>query len=48
MEVRKALETAAGAGFNLHILGNGKVKRQKPAAGTLIPAGSQIAVQCGR
>jgi cell division protein FtsI (penicillin-binding protein 3) len=48
LEVRKALETATNAGFNLHIIGNGKVTKQKPAAGVLIPTGSQIIVQCGR
>ncbi len=48
LEVRKALETATAAGFNLRIRGSGKVMRQKPAADALLPVGSQIVVQCSR
>ena len=48
LPVRKAIEVAAGAGFEVEIAGSGTVREQAPAAGTNVAAGTKIAVKCAR
>jgi cell division protein FtsI (penicillin-binding protein 3) len=46
--MRKVIELAAAAGLEVQINGNGTVREQAPAAGTLVPPGTKIVVRCGR
>jgi cell division protein FtsI (penicillin-binding protein 3) len=48
LPVRKVIEQAAAAGLEVQISGSGTVKEQAPAAGTMVAAGTQIAVRCAR
>ena len=48
LSIRKVIEQAAAAGLEVQITGNGTVREQAPAAGTMVPAGTQIVVRCGR
>jgi cell division protein FtsI (penicillin-binding protein 3) len=48
LPLRKVIEQAAAAGLEVHISGNGTVKEQAPAAGTMVAAGTQIVVRCVR
>jgi cell division protein FtsI (penicillin-binding protein 3) len=48
LSMRKVIEQAAAAGLEVQITGNGTVREQAPAAGTMVPAGTQIVVRCGR
>lgn len=48
LPMRKAIEAASAAGLNLRISGSGTVRRQSPAAGTTVAAGTPILVQCKR
>jgi len=48
LPVRKAIEEAAAAGLEVEIGGHGTVREQAPAAGTMVPPGSRVAVRCGR
>jgi len=46
--VRSAIEAAQDAGLELEAVGSGVARRQSPAAGTHVPAGSRVTVQFGR
>jgi len=46
--VRKVIEQAAAAGLEVQISGSGTVREQAPTAGTMVAAGTQIAVRCAR
>jgi cell division protein FtsI (penicillin-binding protein 3) len=48
LPVRKVVEQAAAAGLAVQIMGNGTVREQAPAPGTMVLAGTQIVVRCGR
>jgi cell division protein FtsI (penicillin-binding protein 3) len=48
LPVRKAIEAAAAAGFEVEIAGSGTVREQAPAAGTNVATGTKIAVKCAR
>jgi cell division protein FtsI (penicillin-binding protein 3) len=48
MPVRKVIEMAAAAGLEVRITGNGTVREQAPASGTMVAPGTQIVVRCGR
>ncbi len=48
LPVRKAIEVAAAAGFEVEIAGSGTAREQAPAAGTMVAAGTKIAVKCAR
>jgi len=48
LPVRKVIEQAATAGLEVRITGNGTVREQAPAAGTLVAPGTQIVVRCAR
>jgi cell division protein FtsI (penicillin-binding protein 3) len=47
LPIRKVIEAAAGAGFEVQISGNGTAREQSPAAGTMVEPGTQIQVRCG-
>jgi cell division protein FtsI (penicillin-binding protein 3) len=47
LPLRKVIEQAAAAGLSVQIAGSGVVRAQAPAAGTMVPAGTRIVVQCG-
>ena len=42
------IELAATAGLEVQVSGNGTVREQAPAAGTMVAPGTQIVVRCGR
>ncbi|HEX5235178.1 MAG TPA: penicillin-binding transpeptidase domain-containing protein [Silvibacterium sp.] len=46
--VRAVIEQAGAAGLGVQVLGSGIARQQVPAAGTKVPAGTQIVVQFGR
>ena len=48
LPVRQVIMQAAAAGLGVQISGSGTVREQAPVAGTLVAAGTQIAVRCGR
>jgi cell division protein FtsI (penicillin-binding protein 3) len=48
LPVRKVIEQAAAAGLEVQITGNGTVREQAPAPGTMVAPGTQIVVRCGR
>jgi cell division protein FtsI (penicillin-binding protein 3) len=48
LPVRKVIEQAAAAGLEVQISGSGTVREQAPTAGTMVSAGTQIAVRCAR
>jgi cell division protein FtsI (penicillin-binding protein 3) len=48
LPVRKVIELAATAGLEVQVSGNGTVREQAPAAGTMVAPGTQIVVRCGR
>jgi beta-lactam-binding protein with PASTA domain len=48
LPVRKVIEQAAAVGLAVQISGNGTVREQAPAAGTMVATGTQIVVRCGR
>jgi cell division protein FtsI (penicillin-binding protein 3) len=48
LPVRKVIEQAAAVGLAVQISGNGTVREQAPAAGTMVASGTQIVVRCGR
>jgi cell division protein FtsI (penicillin-binding protein 3) len=48
LPVRKVIEQAGAAGLEVQITGNGTVREQAPAAGTMVAPGTQIVVRCGR
>jgi cell division protein FtsI (penicillin-binding protein 3) len=48
MPVRKVIEAAAMAGLEVQVTGNGTVRDQAPAAGSLVGKGTRIVVRCSR
>jgi cell division protein FtsI (penicillin-binding protein 3) len=48
LPVRKVIEQAAAAGFEVEITGSGSVREQAPAPGTMVAPGTKIVVRCGR
>jgi len=48
LPVRKVIEQAGAAGLEVRITGNGTVREQAPAPGTMVAPGTQIVVRCGR
>jgi len=46
--VRKVIEQAGNIGLGVQVLGTGIAREQAPAAGTLVPEGTQVIVQFGR
>ena len=48
LPVRKVVELAAAAGLEVQVSGNGTVREQAPAAGAMVPPGTQIVARCGR
>jgi len=48
LPVRKVIEQAAAAGFEVQIVGSGTAHEQVPAAGAMVRSGTKIVVRCGR
>lgn len=48
MPMRKVVETAAGAGLEVDVMGSGTAREQAPAAGTLVNPGTHVVVHCAR
>ena len=48
LPVRKVIEQAAAAGLEVQIAGNGTVREQAPAPGSMVAPGTHIVVRCGR
>jgi len=47
LPVRKVIEVTGAAGLEVQITGNGTVREQAPAPGTMVAPGTQIVVRCG-
>jgi cell division protein FtsI (penicillin-binding protein 3) len=47
LPLRKVIEVTAAAGLEVRITGNGTVREQAPAAGTMVVPGTQIVVRGG-
>ncbi|MGA2536323.1 MAG: penicillin-binding protein [Terracidiphilus sp.] len=47
LPVREVIERAGAAGLAVQVSGNGTVKEQAPAAGTMVATGTQVVVRCG-
>jgi cell division protein FtsI (penicillin-binding protein 3) len=48
LPVRKVIEQAAAAGFEVQITGTGTAREQAPAPGSMVAPGTKIVVMCGR
>jgi cell division protein FtsI (penicillin-binding protein 3) len=48
LKVRKVIEQAAAAGLEVQVSGNGTVREQAPAPGTMVAPGTKIVVRCER
>jgi cell division protein FtsI (penicillin-binding protein 3) len=48
LPVRKVIETAAVAGLEVQVTGNGTVREQAPLAGSMVGKGTRIVVRCSR
>jgi cell division protein FtsI (penicillin-binding protein 3) len=48
LPMRKVIEMAAAAGFEVQITGSGTAREQAPAPGAMVSPGTRIAVRCGR
>jgi cell division protein FtsI (penicillin-binding protein 3) len=48
LSVRQVIEKAAEAGLEVEIVGDGTVRQQAPASGTMVPPGTHVAVRCTR
>jgi cell division protein FtsI (penicillin-binding protein 3) len=46
--LREVVVQASAAGLGVHVVGSGVARDQAPAAGTMVPAGTDIVVQFGR
>jgi cell division protein FtsI (penicillin-binding protein 3) len=46
--VRAVIEKAGAAGLGVQVVGSGIARQQVPAAGTMVPTGTEIVVQFGR
>jgi cell division protein FtsI (penicillin-binding protein 3) len=47
LPVRKVIEQAAAAGFEVQVVGNGTTREQAPVAGSMVAPGTKIVVRCG-
>jgi cell division protein FtsI (penicillin-binding protein 3) len=48
LPVRKVIEMTSAAGLEVQVSGNGTVREQAPAAGTMVAPGTHIVVRCAR
>jgi cell division protein FtsI (penicillin-binding protein 3) len=48
LPLRKVIEQAGAAGFDVEITGSGTARDQVPAAGAMVPMGTKIVVRCTR
>jgi cell division protein FtsI (penicillin-binding protein 3) len=48
LPLRKVVEVSAAAGLQVQMTGSGTAREQAPAPGTMVAAGTQIVVRCGR
>ena len=48
LSVRGVIEKADAAGLQVQIIGDGTVREQAPAPGTMVPAGTRVVVRCTR
>jgi cell division protein FtsI (penicillin-binding protein 3) len=48
LPLRRVVEQAGAAGFDVEISGNGTARDQMPAAGTMVRPGTKIVVRCSR
>jgi cell division protein FtsI (penicillin-binding protein 3) len=48
LSIRKVIEQASAAGLEVQVTGNGTVREQAPAPGTMVAPGTKIVVRCGR
>jgi cell division protein FtsI (penicillin-binding protein 3) len=48
LPVRKVIEQAGAAGFEVVISGNGTAREQAPAPGAMVPTGTKIVARCAR
>jgi len=48
LPVRKVIEKASAAGFEVHVTGSGTAREQLPAAGTMVAPNTRIVVRCSR
>lgn len=46
--VRSVIERAGNAGLGVQVVGSGIARQQVPAAGTMVPVGTQVVVRFGR
>ncbi|MGH9604373.1 MAG: penicillin-binding protein [Terracidiphilus sp.] len=46
LSLREVIERAAAAGLQVDIVGDGTVRQQAPAAGTMVPPGTHVVVRC--
>jgi cell division protein FtsI (penicillin-binding protein 3) len=46
--LRSVVETAAGLGLRVETVGSGVAREQAPAAGTMVPLGTQVVVRFAR
>jgi cell division protein FtsI (penicillin-binding protein 3) len=46
--VRAVIEKTGADGLGVQVVGSGIARQQVPAAGTMVPAGTEIVVQFGR
>ena len=46
--MRKVIEMTSAAGLEVQVSGNGTVREQAPAAGTMVAPGTHIVVRCAR
>jgi cell division protein FtsI (penicillin-binding protein 3) len=48
LPLRRVIEQAGAAGFDVQVTGSGTSRDQMPTAGTMVPIGTKIVVRCGR
>ena len=48
LPMRKVIEATSGVGLQVDVTGNGTVREQAPAAGTMVNPGTRIVVRCSR
>jgi cell division protein FtsI (penicillin-binding protein 3) len=46
--LRKVVETASGLGLRVEPVGSGLAREQAPAAGTMVPVGTEVVVRFSR
>jgi cell division protein FtsI (penicillin-binding protein 3) len=47
LPIRKVIESAAAAGLQVEIMGNGTCRQQAPDPGAMVPPNTKIIVRCG-